>query len=132
MQTEILAVVLSSALLFAAVNVQAMVNTTAKGTAWIFSNREDQDLPELSRRATRALANHIENMALFVPIALAVVVTDSADGVSALGAWLFIGARLLYIPIYVLGVTYLRSLLWMVGVAGTALVAWPLLASLVG
>lgn len=132
MQTEIVAVLLSSTILFLLVNVQATVNTLTKGMGWIFGNREDQDVPEISKRTGRALANHVENVALFVPLALAVAITGTSDSISAAGAWIFVVARLVYVPLYVLGVRYARSLAWMVGVAGTAMVAWPLVNAWLG
>ncbi|WP_162435886.1 MAPEG family protein [Pseudoxanthomonas koreensis] len=46
---------------------------------------------------------------------------------SALGVQLYLWARLVYVPLYLSGVPYVRSLVWAVAMAGLALVLWPLL-----
>ena len=60
-------------------------------------------------RATRALANYVENLVPFAALDLGLVVFNHAGGY---GATLWIVARILYIPLYLLGVPYLRSLAW--------------------
>ena len=52
-----------------------------------------------------------------------VVVTlgDKATGLSAVCSWIYLGARVLYIPAYYFGLTPWRSVIWMVGFAATML-----------
>ncbi|CAN0606763.1 unnamed protein product, partial [Ectocarpus sp. 12 AP-2014] len=44
-----------------------------------------------------------------------------------LGAQVFLGARLAYLPIYLMGIVYVRSLVWGVGVFGLAMMVMVLL-----
>jgi uncharacterized MAPEG superfamily protein len=44
------------------------------------------------------------------------------DAHTALGAWLYLSARVVYVPLYVAGVPYVRSLVWVVSLAGILLV----------
>ena len=46
---------------------------------------------------------------------------------TALGAQLYFWARVVYVPLYLAGIPYLRSLAWAVSVAGVLMVLAPLL-----
>ena len=70
-------------------------------------------------RSERALQNTQEAMIVFLPLALLGMSVDGA----VLGAQLFVGARVAYVPAYILGIPALRSLIWGVGVFGLVLMA---------
>ncbi len=100
---------------------------TPEGLKAGFGNRDD--VPEatpLGGRAERAAANSVEALLLFVPLALVAQLTGSAEQ-ALLGATIFVCARVVYLPIYLLGVVYLRSLVWGVGIAGLAMMVMVLL-----
>jgi uncharacterized MAPEG superfamily protein len=42
------------------------------------------------------------------------------------GAWVFLIARVLYVPIYMSGVSVVRTLTWAAGLAGLLMMAGPL------
>jgi uncharacterized MAPEG superfamily protein len=44
-----------------------------------------------------------------------------------MGATIFFWARLAYAVIYLIGIPWLRTLAWFVGVIGMAMIAWVLL-----
>jgi uncharacterized MAPEG superfamily protein len=100
---------------------------TAEGFLAGLGNRDV--LPEatpLGGRAQRAAANSIEALLLFAPLALAAEL--AGHGAEALlGAQLFLAARLIYLPVYLVGIPILRSLVWGVGVAGKAMMVLALL-----
>ncbi|MGF1545207.1 MAG: MAPEG family protein [Parvularculaceae bacterium] len=79
------------------------------------------------QRASRALRNMNEAMHMFAPLAVVVVMTGAANGVSALGAALFFWARVAFAPLYVLGISTVRSIAWAIGVVGVLMTGWPLL-----
>ena len=100
---------------------------TAEGMQAGLGNRDN--LPEatpLGGRAERAAANSVEALLLFVPLALVAHVAGKGAEV-LLGAQIFFWARVAYLPIYLAGVIYLRSLVWMVGVVGLAMMVLALL-----
>jgi uncharacterized MAPEG superfamily protein len=66
-------------------------------------------------RATRALANYVENLAPFVALDLGLIVTNHTGG---WGATVWIVARALYIPLYLAGTPFVRTLAWLVAVIG--------------
>ncbi|EYD76475.1 inner membrane protein [Rubellimicrobium mesophilum DSM 19309] len=72
-------------------------------------------------RAQRALANHAENLILFAIAVIVVTLSDQATRFTATCAWLYVIARLLYVPAYVAGYAPVRSLAWGVGWVATLL-----------
>jgi uncharacterized MAPEG superfamily protein len=102
---------------------------TPAGMKRAFGNRDD--LPEASPiggRADRAAKNMLENLLLFGLLALAAhVAGKGTDPRVATGAALFFWARVVYAPLYWLGVKYLRTAAWLAAVVGMAMVAGALL-----
>lgn len=81
-------------------------------------------VPELSRntaRLKRAMDNHFEGLILFSIAVMVVTLADKTTGLSAILAWIYLGARVAYIPAYYLGLTPWRSLIWCLGFGATAL-----------
>ncbi|RJL05787.1 MAPEG family protein [Paracoccus siganidrum] len=79
-------------------------------------------------RLQRALNNHFEGLILFAIAVLVTVAGGQASALTAACAWIYLGARLLYIPAYVLGWVPWRSVIWALGFAATMLM---ILASLI-
>ena len=73
-------------------------------------------------RAKRATSHMVEAMILFAPLILVAHATGRLNAMTELGAGLFLGARILYAPLYWFGVPVLRSIAWAVGVGGTIIV----------
>lgn len=70
-------------------------------------------------RLQRALNNHFEGLILFTLAVVVVTMGGQASGVTATCAWIYLIARLIYVPAYVLGWTPGRSIIWMVGFTAT-------------
>lgn len=92
---------------------------TLHGLMVSLGNRDNQPTPvALAGRADRAAANTKENFVLFSALAL----TAAVAGVHAprldLGAEIFMWARLVYLPVYLIGIPYLRTGVWAVSMAG--------------
>jgi uncharacterized MAPEG superfamily protein len=47
---------------------------------------------------------------------------------TALGAMIWLVARIVYVPLYALGVPIVRSLAWMAALVGIVMLLWPALA----
>jgi uncharacterized MAPEG superfamily protein len=119
MAVELQLLAWSVVLLIAHIMVQGALVAPIKGMAWNAGPR-DGGQPTLGKhagRAQRALENFKETYPAFIALALALAVTAHTGGVGALGAWLWFGGRVVYLPLYVLGVPWLRS-----GAYGVALV----------
>ena len=91
---------------------------TREGRDIGLGNRDNlNEATPMGGRAERAARNSIEAAVFFVPLAL----IANAAGLEAevmLGAQIAFWARIAYVPIYIAGVKYLRSLIWIVGVVG--------------
>jgi uncharacterized MAPEG superfamily protein len=93
------------------------------GLPLLAGNRED--LPAVTGwggRARRAHINLLESLAIFAIVVLVAHVTGRANDTTALGAMLFFWGRVAYALVYLLGVPWLRTLVWAVSVAGIVLV----------
>ncbi len=73
-------------------------------------------------RAQRAHRNMLENMVLFTALVLAAQVAGKANAITALGAALFFWARVVYVPVYLIGIPHLRTLVWLVSVVGLVMI----------
>lgn len=80
-----------------------------------------------TQRAKRANQNMIEAMVMFAPLMVAVILTDRANDMTALGGWLFVAGRALYAPLYWFGVPVLRTFAWLAGVIGVVLILLQIL-----
>ncbi len=104
----------------------AQVKTRQYGRTWNMSAR-DETLPAplpLVGRLMRAQANFFETF----PIVAAAILIDWAAGlfdpVTRLGAALWLGARVVYLPLYAAGVPVVRTLVWSVSTLGIILLLW--------
>jgi len=78
-----------------------------------------RELTGKAGRAQRALNNHFEGLALFTPAVLVITLADASTAFTAGCAWVYLGARILYIPAYLLGWAPGRSLIWFTGFLAT-------------
>ena len=114
---ELTCLELSVILWLAHVLTQAITARSEFGDDYLFTPRDQQIKPKgLSvGRATRALHNYIENYVPFVAVDLALIATSHTGGI---GATIWIIARIVYLPVYMMGVKYLRTACWAVGIVG--------------
>lgn len=113
----------------AQVMLAAAAITRERGTQWNASARDGQAPPPglLAGRLQRAQANFLETFAVFAAAAIAVVVAGRQDASTALAVQLYFWARLAYVPLYAAGIPYVRSLAWLVSLAGILMLLWALL-----
>jgi uncharacterized MAPEG superfamily protein len=100
-----------------------------RGYRWTASAR-DQNVPPLTGvagRLERALRNFLETFPLFAALVLAVQVSGRHSALSEWGAILYFAARVVYLPLYALGVPLVRSLVWNVAAVGMFLLVAALL-----
>lgn len=82
----------------------------------------------MAGRLKRALENLLETYPAFVALALALAVTGKAGGIAATGAWVWLIARAVYVPLYAFGVPAVRTLIWCVSVVGLLMMLVRLMA----
>ena len=82
-------------------------------------------LPPCTGWAGRALRAHpimLENLVLFAALVLIAVVAGKTNATTLLGAQLFFWARLAYALVYLAGIPWLRTLVWLTSVIGLVLI----------
>lgn len=123
MPTELVILGWSTVLLVVHAMVQGQLATRERGIGWNAGPR-DGDQPPLGKhagRAQRALDNYKESWPAFIALALGLAVVDRTGGIAATGAILWFAARIVYLPLYLFGVPYVRSLVWLASIAGLAM-----------
>jgi uncharacterized MAPEG superfamily protein len=96
---------------------------TPAGRKLALGNRENLPEPSpIAGRADRAARNNLENLVLFGSVWAAARLGGAAPGPVLLGAQLFFWSRCAYTAVYVAGVPYLRTALFVAGVIGTFIV----------
>lgn len=130
MPVELRIAALGALLLFIHIFIAVRFKTAQYGRKWNVSAR-DEALPApnaVTARLIRAQANFQETFPIAVVALLGVVIAGRTSQWTALGGWIWLGARLVYIPLYWAGVPVVRTIVWTVGMVGVAMVIWPLLA----
>lgn len=84
----------------------------------------DEDVRRIgvAGRLDRAQRNFLETFPIFVAAALIVDALGKAGPVSAAGAVLYLTGRFIYLPLYVWGIPWLRTLSWNIATLGLTLV----------
>ena len=72
-------------------------------------------------RARRANDNFRETAPWALGLLIMAQVADVSGTVTAAGAWLYLIARILYLPLYLFGVPWLRTLAWTISLIGIAM-----------
>ena len=113
--SELVCLELSVLLLNIHVFAQAGTAQGALTTPYLLSSRDKPRAPVgvLYGRATRALANSLESFPAFAALDLAFIALHQSGGI-----WptVWIVARIVYLPLYLFNVTYMRSLVWGVSI----------------
>jgi uncharacterized MAPEG superfamily protein len=126
--SELTCLELSVLLWVAHVLVQFFAARAEFGDAYLLTPRDTQPIAKglACGRATRALANYVENYGPFIALALALIATGQAGGLGAWGATIWIIARIIYLPIYMTGIIFVRTVLWGISVVGLLMMLYRL------
>jgi uncharacterized MAPEG superfamily protein len=88
---------------------------------WIASSR-DEPRPPLSGvggRLERAFRNYLETYPFFLSFIVAAVLTHRTNAWTSWGAFTYVLARIIYVPLYASGIPLIRSLAWNVATFGS-------------
>lgn len=107
-------------LLMALIMLQGASGTLMNGIGWGLSNRQTaaKDSPFYDR-LSRTITNHIHAMLMFVPLVFILHMADLSTTMTMRATIIFVIARLAYAVVYVMGITFIRSLMWGVGFLST-------------
>lgn len=97
----------------------------SRGLFVVAGNREDFPVGHgWIGRSHRAHLNMVENLVPFAALVLAAAVMGRADAWTALGAQVFFYSRVVHAVVYTIGVPWLRTLAYVGGLAGMAMVLY--------
>jgi uncharacterized MAPEG superfamily protein len=112
--------------------LQLIIATTATlgqcGLSWMASPRDGTPkvLTGMAGRLDRANANFLATFVFFAAVVLAGYVLQRHTATTALGAQIYFWSRLIYLPVYALGIPYLRTLIWTASIVGIVMLLTPL------
>lgn len=129
--TELAVLAWGCILAFVHIFAAVQMKTRQYGTKWNMGAR-DEELPPISPlggRLARAQANFFETFPIFIAAVILALAAGTTDG-TKLGAWLWLGGRVAYLPLYALGIPVVRSIAWIVSLVGIVLMLKPALVAL--
>jgi len=101
------------------VGAQSFMLKAQEGNAYTVGARDEERPPQaMAGRLTRALRNFNETFPLFVAVVLVLHVSGRSGMWSTLGAELYLGGRIAYIPGYCSGIPYVRTVCWQIATVG--------------
>ena len=101
-----------------------------RGLPWGVGAR-DEAAPPLGRfggRAERAFRNFLETFVFFAAAVLLANALGKHSPSAALGAQIYFWSRVAYVPVYIMGIPFLRTLIWAASLVGIGMVMrgiWP-------
>ena len=106
------------------IGLPSQLRTIETGTAYNASARDDDGPPVgvITGRLQRAQKNLFETLPLFIGAVLIAHLGGRDGALTGRGVALYFWARVVYLPLYAFGVPYIRSLVWLVSLAGLILV----------
>ena len=116
-------IILSFLLVLIQITIPVFISLFSKNIelSYLFSSRdENSDTSIYEDRANRALKNLFETFPIFIGLVL-LSITKDVDNSSLAFFWLI--ARVIYVPIYILGVDYLRTGVWAVSLTSLVLMS---------
>lgn len=123
MVMELWMVLASVGILVAGILFQAVVGTADNGPARQLGPRDLPGKPTiLAGRGERAVRNQVESLVMFVPVVMVAQLADIHTAMTVLGAQVYLISRVLYMPLYWLGVPVLRTLAFAGGVVGMLMI----------
>ncbi len=129
MTTELTALGWTLVLTIVQIFLHAGARNRETGLAYNAGPRDGGAPPEgvVTGRLRRAKENLYETLPLFAVTVLIAHVIGRESHTTAVAAWVYLAARIVYVPLYAFGVPGVRTLAWGVGMAALAAYLWAIL-----
>jgi uncharacterized MAPEG superfamily protein len=119
-------IILAWTLVFALAHIALVgaVRSRETGMKYNMGARDEPAPPpgKVTARLMRAQANLFETLPIFAIAVLIAHVSGRDDEITCYGAMLYLGARIVYVPLYAAGTPILRSVVWGASIAGIAMI----------
>ncbi len=119
---------LSIVLLLVHLSVQSFTYKAQVGNRYTVGARDDEPPPSgMAGRAARAYRNFLETFPAFAALALALELTGKHGSYAGVGAALYFWCRVAYLPAYLAGLVWIRTLIWNASAVGLVIMLWRLI-----
>jgi uncharacterized MAPEG superfamily protein len=116
MSSELGILALYGLLIVGIILAQDLAAILTQKLSYLVSARDKPVTPSvLSNRLNRAIDNSVVAMAYFAPAVIVIHLQGLSTSTTLLAAQVFLLARLFYAVLYALGIPWLRSISWLVG-----------------
>ncbi|MDQ1153023.1 MAPEG family protein [Brevundimonas sp. SORGH_AS_0993] len=124
MTTELTYLALTLILALIQIFLPAGARTVEFGSKWNAGPRDQTPTSTrpLTGRLERAQANLFETLPLFIGAVLIAHVIGAAGALTVWGTALYFWGRVAFVPLYAMGVPYVRSAVWLVSLSGLVMV----------
>jgi uncharacterized MAPEG superfamily protein len=123
MTSDLWALFATLVLAAAQLSASSILTLRQAGPDWVLSARDEaRDVTGVTGRVVRAYRNLLESFPQFAASLFLVHASNTTGGLTTIGAWIFFGGRLAYVPAYVRGVPGVRPACWMAAQIGVFLI----------
>ncbi|PIC00562.1 hypothetical protein CSW60_03085 [Caulobacter sp. X] len=100
----------------------ALAGAGQRGLKWSAGPRDERlEVDGVAARLERAFANFRESFPLFAVAVLVAYLGGRFGTLTLVGSGLYVGGRIAFLPLYALGVPWVRSIAWCVSFTGIIL-----------
>ena len=132
MSVELQYLVFTVFLLIIQMILQVGAGFVTNGLLGLAGSRDDEVLSTgIGGRFERAYYNMLETFPVFAALVIVVHLTESWSPTTALAVQLYFWGRVVYLPSYIVGIPFLRTIVWLISMVGIIMLAWPLLQNLI-
>jgi uncharacterized MAPEG superfamily protein len=120
LSTELTLLLLAVALGLFQLLIAARANNSQRGIKWNVGPRDEPgaETSKLAGRLERAYRNFMETFPFFGAVVLIAALANRHNAWTLLGANLYFWGRVIYLPLYALGIPVLRTLVWLAATVG--------------
>lgn len=130
MQTELVVLALALLLGLAQLFLATGMATQIRGLKWNMSPRDTAGAPLIGKvgRCDRAFQNYKETFPFFAAAIFLVITTGRTNYFTQMGSMFYLGARVVYVPLYIYGIIGPRSLAWFVSILSILVILFQIIA----
>ena len=129
LSTELTMLALATVLGLFQLMIAARAGNSQRGIRWNVGARDEAPPPvgAVAGRLERAYRNYMETFPFFATAVILCALAGRHNWATVLGAEAWLGARIVYLPLYGFGVPVLRTLVWLIGMLALILLLVALL-----
>ena len=121
----------SVGVLFAIIFIQSLANIGKFDVIELVGNRENVPFPQpgFGGRVQRALANHLESLAMFTPLILIAHVSGVSTPLTVMASQMVLFARIAHAVLYLIGIPWARTIAFMISLVAMGIIVAELISA---